>query len=97
VGALYGYALGQLVVKAFQKAGAVDREKFIDAMEGLIVDSPVGKLEMRKCDHQLMLPMFFGVTKKSPEFDYLVAGDLVTISGKDYLPECDEIMKVRKK
>jgi hypothetical protein len=37
------------------------------------------------------------VTKKSPEFDYLVAGDLVTISGKDYLPECDEIMKVRKK
>jgi len=52
---------------------------------------------MRKCDHQLMLPMFFGVTKKSPQFDYLVAGDLVTISGKDYLPECDEIMKVRKK
>ncbi len=67
MGALYGYALGQLVVKAFQKAGAVDREKFINAMEGLIVDSPVGKLEMRKCDHQLMLPMFFGVTKKSPE------------------------------
>ena len=41
--------------------------------------------------------LFFGMTKKSPEFDYLVAGDLVTISGKDYLPECDEIMKVRKK
>jgi len=60
--------LGQLVVKAFQKAGAVDREKFINAMEGLVVDSPVGKLEMRKCDHQLMLPMFFGVTKKGTRF-----------------------------
>ena len=97
VGALYGYALGQLVVKAYQKAGAVDKEKFIDAMEGLVVDSPVGKLEMRKCDHQLMLPMFFGVTKKAPGYDYLIAGDLMTIPGKDYLPTCDEIMKVRKK
>ena len=97
VGALYGYALGQLVVKAYQKAGAVDKEKFINAMEGLVVDSPVGKLEMRKCDHQLMLPMFFGVTKKTPGQDSLIAGDIMTIAGKDYLPECDEIMKVRKK
>ncbi len=97
VGALYGYALGQLVVNAYQKAGVVDKEKFIDAMEGLVVDSPVGKLEMRKCDHQLMLPMFFGVTKKSPNYPYLIAGDIVTIPGKDYLPTCDEIMSVRKK
>lgn len=97
VGALYGYALGQLVVGAYQKAGAVDREKFIDAMEGLVVDSPVGKLEMRKCDHQLMLPMFFGATKKTPDHDYLIAGDVITIPGKDYMPSCDEIMKVRKK
>ncbi len=97
VGALYGYALGQLVVNAYQKAGAVDREKFIDAMEGLVVDSPVGKLEMRKCDHQLTLPMFFGVTKKTPDHDYLTAADIITIPGKDYLPACDEIMNVRKK
>jgi branched-chain amino acid transport system substrate-binding protein len=97
VGALYGYALGELVVNAYRKAGVVDKEKFINAMEGLVVDSPVGKLEMRKCDHQLMLPMFFGVTKKDPKYKYLIAGDIVTIPGKDYLPPCDEIMKVRKK
>jgi branched-chain amino acid transport system substrate-binding protein len=96
VGALYGYALAQLITNAYQKAGKVDKEKFITAMEGLIVDSPVGKLEMRACDHQLMLPMFFGVTKKSPQYDYLIAGDLITIPGKDYLPTCEEIMKVRK-
>ena len=44
-----------------------------------------------------MLPMFFGVTKKTPDHDYLIATDIVTIAGKDYLPSCDEIMKVRKK
>jgi branched-chain amino acid transport system substrate-binding protein len=96
VGALYGYAFANLMAKAYQKAGKIDREKFITAMEGLTVDSPVGKLEMRACDHQLMLPMFFGVTKKSPQYDFLIAGDIMTIQGKDYLPTCDEIMKVRK-
>jgi len=97
VGALYGYAAAQLIVKAYQKAGKIDKEKFINAMEGLVVDSPVGKLEMRKCDHQLMLPMFFGVTKKSPQYDYLIASNIMSIPGKDYLPTCDEILKVRKK
>jgi len=98
VGALYGYAAAQLIANAFKKAGAVDKEKFITAMEGLIVDTPVGKLEMRACDHQLMLPMFYGVTKKSPQYpDFLIAGDTMTIAGKDYLPTCDEIMKVRQK
>jgi len=96
VGALYGYAAAQLIAKAYQKAGKVDKEKFITAMEGLTVDSPVGKLEMRKCDHQLMLPMFFGVTKASPQYDYLIADNIMTIAGKDYLPTCEEIMKVRK-
>jgi branched-chain amino acid transport system substrate-binding protein len=96
VGALYGYALAQLVAKAYQKAGKVDKEKFITAMEGLTVDSPVGKLEMRACDHQLTLPMFFGVTKASPQYDSLIAGDLITIPGKDYMPGCDEVVKSRK-
>lgn len=96
VGALYGYAAAQLIARAYQKAGAIDREKFVTAMEGLTVDSPVGQLEMRACDHQLMLPMFFGVTKKSPQYEYLIAGDPIAIPGKDYLPSCDEIVKVRK-
>jgi hypothetical protein len=52
---------------------------------------------MRACDHQLMLPMFYGVTKASPQYDFHIASDTMTIAGKDYLPACDEIMKVRKK
>jgi hypothetical protein len=65
-------------------------------MEGLTVDSPVGKLETRACGHQLTLPMFFGVTKASPQYDYLIAGDLITIAGKDYMPTCEEVLKSRK-
>jgi len=93
--AFYGYVAGQLIAKAYQKAGKIDTERFIDAMEGLTVDSPIGKIQIRACDHQLILPMYFGVTKKTKAYPFLVGSDFVTISGKDYLPSCEEIMKLR--
>jgi len=96
--ALYGYAAGRLIEKGFEKAGSFDTEKFVTALEGLVIDSPVGKIEMRACDHQLQLPMMFGVAKKSPKFpDYLIASDIVTIPYKDYMPSCEEVLKTRKK
>ena len=82
--------------KAYAKAGKVDKEKLIDALEGMAVESPVGKLELRACDHQLLLPMFFGVTKKSPQYPFLIASDIVTVSPKDYMVSCKEIMDLRK-
>ncbi len=96
VGALYGYAAGTFLIKGFQKAGKVDKEKLINALEGISIDSPVGKLELRACDHQATLPMFFGVTKKSPQYPFLIASDIVTIPAKDYMPTCEEIKALRK-
>ncbi len=95
-GALYGYAVGMLLEKAYARAGKVDKEKLIDALEGIVIDSPAGPLEMRACDHQLLLPMFFGVTKKSPQYPFLIAADLVTVSPKDYMASCKEVMALRK-
>ena len=72
MGALYAYVTAQYIAEGFKKAGKIDKEKFIDAIEGMQIDSPVGKLEIRKCDHQLTLPMYFGVTKKDPKYgDFL--------------------------
>ncbi len=95
-GALYGYITAHMIAKAFEKAGKIDKEKFIDALEGLTVDSPVGKVEMRACDHQIMLPTFFGITKKSPDYEFLIASDIVSIPAKDYMPTCEEVLKQRK-
>ena len=94
--ALYGYIAGVFIAKAYQKAHSTNTEKFIDALEGLTIDSPIGKLEMRACDHQVTLPMYYGVTKKVPGYDFLIGTSIVTIPGKDYLPTCDEMMKLRK-
>jgi branched-chain amino acid transport system substrate-binding protein len=95
--ALYGYITAQFIARGFQKAGSMNKEKFIDAVEGMVLDdTPVGKIEMRKCDHQVTLPMFWGVMKKSPDFkEFLTASDLVTIPGSEYMPTCEQIKKAR--
>jgi len=95
VGALYGYLAAHFITKALEKAGKIDREKFINALEGMKVDSPVGIVEMRGYDHQAMLPMFMGVTKKVPEYPFLIASDIATIPAKDVMPSIKEIKKAR--
>jgi branched-chain amino acid transport system substrate-binding protein len=94
--ALYGYVAGMFIAKAYQKAGKVDREKFVDALEGLTIDSPIGPLQMRACDHQVIFPMYYGVTRKVPGYDFLIGTGMITIPGKDYLQSCEEIAKLRK-
>jgi len=93
--AFHGYITAHLIAKAFNKAGALDREKFINALEGMKVNSPAGEVEMRACDHQAVLPMFMGVTKKVPQYDFLISTDIVSLPGKEIIPTCGEIKKAR--
>lgn len=97
VGALYGYITAKLVFAAYKKAGAINTEKMIDAIEGLKVGSPVGPVEMRAYDHQALLPMFMGVTAKAKGFNHLIAKDIVTISPQESAPDLDAIKKARGK
>jgi branched-chain amino acid transport system substrate-binding protein len=94
----YGYVTGQFIAKAYQKAGVANREKFIDALEGMVLEpTAAGRLELRKCDHQLMLPTFVGVTKIVPEYkDFLIGTDIVMVSPADGIPSCEVVMKARK-
>ncbi|MBW1767029.1 MAG: ABC transporter substrate-binding protein [Deltaproteobacteria bacterium] len=95
--AFHGYITAHFIAEAFKKAGTVDTEKFIDALEGLKIESPAGEIEMRACDHQVMLPMYLGVTKKLPKYDFVVSTDIVTLTGDEVMPTCDEIRKARGK
>ena len=96
-GSLVGMFTAQYIVKALEKAGKVDPEKFVDALRGMTVDSPIGKLTMRAEDNQVMLPMFMGVTKKVPGYDFLIAADIVTIPAAELMPSVEEIKKAREK
>lgn len=93
--AFHGFITAHFIAEALKKAGSRDKERFIDALEGLTIDSPAGDIEMRACDHQAMLPIFMGVTKKVPEYDFLIATDITTLTGDEVMPSCEEIKKAR--
>jgi branched-chain amino acid transport system substrate-binding protein len=93
--AFHGYMTAHFIAEAYRKAGSLDREKFIDALEGLTIDTPVGKVQMRACDHQAVLPMYMGVTGKDPNYDFLISTNIETLSGDEIMPTCDEIKQAR--
>lgn len=93
--AFHGYNTANFIAAAFKKARTLDREKFIDALEGLKIPSPVGEVEMRACDHQVVLPLFLGVTKKTSQYEFLVGSNITTLRGADVMPTCDDIKKAR--
>ena len=93
--AFHGYITAHFIAEAYKKAGAVDKEKFIDALEGLQINSPVGRIEMRACDHQVILPMFLGVTKVSQEMGVAISSDIHTLRGAEVMPSCQVIQEAR--
>jgi branched-chain amino acid transport system substrate-binding protein len=93
--AFHAFLTAHLIARAYEKAGKIDREKFIDALEGLKVESPVGEIEMRACDHQAVLPLYMGTLKKVPQYNFLISSDIVTLPGRDILPTCEEVRKIR--
>jgi len=96
--AFYGHTAGQFIIKSLEKLGGkYDREKFVNALEGMVLENTAaGRLEMRACDHQLLLPTFVGVTKKVPEYkDFLIGVDIVAVAPKDGVRSCEEIKKLR--
>lgn len=95
--AIYGYLTGKFIAEGIKKAGSADREKLIDALEGLTVNSPVGPVTIRQFDHQIMMPMFFGKTSKKEGLPYLVAGEITTLSADQIIPPVEEIQKKRGK
>jgi ABC-type branched-subunit amino acid transport system substrate-binding protein len=89
----------QMVFAAIEKAGSLDPEKIITTFEGFRYKTPVGWWQMRKCDHQVMLPMFGMAAKAAPNPYYpgtLYGPDIVKISAEetaipatsDYNPRC---------
>jgi branched-chain amino acid transport system substrate-binding protein len=95
--AFHAYITAHFIAGAYEKAGSLDKEKFIDALEGLKIPSPAGMIEMRACDHQAVLPMYLGVTKKSPKYNFIISSDILTLTGGEVMPTCEEIEAARKK
>jgi branched-chain amino acid transport system substrate-binding protein len=93
IGSIVGYNAMLSVAAAIKKAGSTETEKMVNAMEGLDVNTPSGKIRFRKIDHQSTMGAWVGRTK-------LKGGKGVMVNwsfkdGANYLPSDAEVLKRR--
>lgn len=82
-GAMNQYFIIYALKAAIEKVGAVDTEKIITALEGMTLNTFVGKVPIRAYDHQAMMPNWYGVMDFSPglTFPHIVKVDVIGEEG----------------
>jgi branched-chain amino acid transport system substrate-binding protein len=95
---ILGYFNCYFIAEALKKAGNVDREKFVDALEGLTIkNTPLGDLTMRAFDHQVLVPLIIGKMRKDPAYPfYITKEEVVLMKAEDVMPPIEEIKEARK-
>lgn len=63
---LRNYFMTYLIAKAIEDAGTVDPEKLIPALENATIDTFLGKVSMRKINHQMQTGMYWGPLVEAP-------------------------------
>lgn len=83
-GAIYTYKA------AAEKAKSIDKEKVIDALEGLTVELPVGQITIRPEDHQAVTDACWGKTHVDPAYPIRVLKPIKIFKGEDVTPPVTE-------
>jgi branched-chain amino acid transport system substrate-binding protein len=94
-GVSYSYVSTHFLAEAMKKARTTDTEKVIDALEGLTIDTPMGPITMRAADHQANKGQYWGRLKKTPEYPFLIMGDIQYIAGEQTMRTLDELKAMR--
>ncbi len=94
-GSLVGYITMISMAEALRKAGTIDTENVVRALEGLRVDTPVGPITFRPSDHQSTMGAWVGSTKFDPQRGVGIMVDWEYVSGEKILPSDEEVKKLR--
>jgi branched-chain amino acid transport system substrate-binding protein len=96
IGIFGGYTSAKFLLDAILKANSLDTEKIINAMEGMTIQTVIGPMQMRACDHQAVTATFWGQVAKVPGFPFPVVKDIVVTPAEKVMPTCEEIAGARK-
>lgn len=81
--------------EAIRKSGSTDTEKIINAMEGLEIDTAVGRIKCFNYSHQGAVPIFIGTATFSPKYPFAILKDVKVYQGEKIMISEDEIRKMR--
>lgn len=84
------YAAVKAYAAAALKARAVDKEKVVDALSGLSLDLPVGKVTIRPEDHQAITDGIWGKTAFDPLLPIRTLKPVKNFSGAEITPAVSE-------
>ena len=93
LGSVVGYSTVMSAVATMKRAGSLDSEKLVAAMEGLQVDTPFGKITYRALDHQSTMGAFVGRTALKEGRGVMT--NFSYADGAKFLPGDDEVRKLR--
>ena len=88
-----GYATVKSAVAAMKRAGSLDSEKLVAAMEGLQVDSPFGRITYRALDHQSTMGAYVGRTALKDGRGVMTGFSYA--DGAKFMPSDDEVRRMR--
>jgi branched-chain amino acid transport system substrate-binding protein len=92
------YTNVKLIVQAFKKAGKVDREALIDALQGMSIEHPtLGTITIRPFDHQSTAGWWIGYLVWDDTLKKPAMKDIRYERGDRYLPSKEEVEKLRTK
>jgi branched-chain amino acid transport system substrate-binding protein len=90
-----GYNSTLFLASAIKKAGSTDTEKIIDALEGLEIETALGRMKCLNYSHRAIPPVFVGLTKMTPKYPFAIIDDLKVYQGDKIMLSEDEVRKMR--
>jgi branched-chain amino acid transport system substrate-binding protein len=90
-----GYDSLFVLKRAIQKAGTLETEAVVKALEGLTHDSLRGKFTIRPFDHQADVPEYVGWTVKDSRYPFVILKDIVKVPGAQIMFTEDEVRQMR--
>lgn len=79
------------------QAGTRASGALVQALEGMTLELPRGPVTLRKEDHQAILGMVWGRTRRHPDFVFPVLSDLQIFAGEEITPTVEEVVAARQR
>jgi len=93
--AVMGYDSLFVLKRAIEKAGTIETEAVVKALEGLSYEGLRGKFTIRALDHQADVPEYVGWTVKDPKYPFVILKDIVKVPGSQIMFTEDEVHQMR--
>ncbi|MGH7411742.1 MAG: ABC transporter substrate-binding protein, partial [Candidatus Methylomirabilis sp.] len=87
----------RFVAAGLARAGTRAGDALVQALEGMTLDLPRGPVTLRAEDHQAILGMVWGRTRRHPDFPFPILADLQIFAGAEITPTVDEVVAARQR